>query len=89
MNPTRRADILVRPLGEGLVLYDPLSMTTHTLNQTAGFIWAQCDGKTSTPSIAAALTRTFDVDAGAAAADVEEVIRQLAELGLLVVEGTA
>ena len=89
MTPTRRADILVRPLGEGLVLYDPLSMTTHTLNQTAAFIWAQCDGNTSPPSIAAALARTFDVDAGAAAADVEEVIRQLAELGLLVVEGTA
>ena len=82
VTPTRRPDIIVRELEDEVVFADPQSGCTYHLNETAWFVWRRCDGRTTTRSIAARTTETYDVAEQTALNDVEEVIGWFAAQGL-------
>ncbi len=74
---TQRADVRIQEVdGETLVLDDENGYI-HQLNDTASFVWQQCDGKSSTEEIVRRLAKEFDVDDAVAAKDVSEVIEKL------------
>lgn len=52
----RQDDLVVRELPGELLVYDTETHEAHCLNETAAFIWRQCDGQTSVPEIAQRLS---------------------------------
>ncbi len=79
----RRSDVRIQELdGETLVLDDHHGFI-HQLNQTASFVWHQCDGTCSTAEIVQRFAREFELDEVAASRDVTNVIEKLRELKLL------
>ena len=53
------------------------------LNETGAFLWPLLDGTRSEADLVEALTAEFEVEPGAAAADVQDFLRRLSEAGLL------
>jgi hypothetical protein len=42
--PQKRADLVIKELGDELMLYDEINEKIHVLNHTAYLIWSFCDG---------------------------------------------
>jgi Coenzyme PQQ synthesis protein D (PqqD) len=81
--PRRRADVNVRVVDGEAVVLDRQKELIHQLNQTATYIWEQCDGRFVVQEIAARLAETFDVAPETAMQDVVKVIQDLQALSLL------
>jgi hypothetical protein len=65
MKPDSRRDgLLVREVGDELVVYDEKRHRAHHLNRTAALIWRSCDGQTSVAELAVMLEHELDVPAG-------------------------
>ena len=80
---TRRPDVRTQHVdGETLVL-DDQNGYIHQLNPTAGFIWSQCDGKSTATEIVQRLALEFNVEDGVATKDVSDIIKRLRDLKLL------
>jgi hypothetical protein len=74
-----------RVLGGTTILMSPQS-SFFQLNEVASAIWQAADGRTPLPEIVAqAVCSVFEVDPQVAQADAEELVRQLAQHGLLIV----
>jgi len=43
-NPTRRQELLSTPIGEQLIILDPVSHQSHCLSPAACTVWQMCDG---------------------------------------------
>src|SRR3954451_4237079 len=54
-----------------------------TLNETAIVVWEAIDGRTPLDAVVERVCREYDVERDRAAADAEEIVRSLAEAGLL------
>ena len=52
----RRDGLVVRELPDELLIYDTETHEAHCLNETAAFVWKQCDGTTSVSEIASRLS---------------------------------
>lgn len=74
----------MRQLGDEFVVLDRHNGFVHQLNEVAGFILSQCDGKTSTERIVSALVEMYVIDEELARRDVENAITKFIELDLLV-----
>lgn len=83
MYDRKRDDIRVQHIDGETVLLDEQNGYVHQLNDTASFVWSQCDGESSPVEIAKRLVAAFEVDEAVATRDVEGVIEQLRDLGLL------
>lgn len=59
--PLRRADVRVQELDGEALIFDPVSADTHRLNETALFIWRECNARRDASSIAKRLTEVYDV----------------------------
>ncbi|MBW1741423.1 MAG: PqqD family protein [Deltaproteobacteria bacterium] len=59
----------------GCILYRDADMMAHSLNQTASFVWALCDGRHTVHEIADALKTAFDVKG----VDVLKVVEDIVE----------
>lgn len=81
--PRRRRDWYCEELDGEAILYDAAFGTTCRLNETGYFIYRACDGATSVDDIARRLVETYDVTPEAAGLDVQTVIAELYEGGLL------
>jgi len=57
----RSALLLVRDLGDEVVVYDLESHRGHCLNRTAALVWRACDGRSTIGAIAAQLGRELGV----------------------------
>ena len=80
----RRAELTVHELdGEALVL-DAGAGDTHRLNETALFIWRQCDGRRDAPQVTERLIEAYNVSPDVACQHVERVVRELRERHLVV-----
>ncbi len=80
---TQRPDVRIQQVdGETLVL-DDQNGYIHQFNDTASFVWLQCDGKSSTKEIVRRLVQEFDVDEFVAARDVSDIIEKLCDLKLI------
>ncbi|UCE58898.1 MAG: PqqD family protein [Phycisphaerales bacterium] len=59
--PLQRSDLTVHELDGEALVYDPVTASTHRLNDTALLIWQQCDGKHDARQIAAHMADVYDV----------------------------
>jgi len=81
--PPRRRDVVIHAHDDEVVVSVPIEGGTFHLNGTAAFVWAQCDGRSTTRDIATALADDYLVAFDDALNDVEELVVWLAESGLL------
>ncbi len=79
----RREDVQVRELDGEAFVYDPKTADTHRLNETAWFIWRQCDGRHDTRDIMRELTEQYDVAIEAASEHIERILAELRERNLV------
>ncbi len=71
----RQAQLLVKPIGDQLVVYDQARYRLHLLNQTVALVWRHCNGQRTVAELAALVSRELDV-----AADEDVVWLALEEL---------
>ena len=83
IGPRRREDLRTRQLGGEAIVLDRRQNQVHQLNSTARFVWTRLDGRMSVEGIADELIAEFGIDRETAERDLAQVLRQLAELGLL------
>lgn len=86
--PFRRTDMRVHELDGEALVYDPVSADTHRLNQTALFIWRQCDGRKDIRRIAKRLTTDYDVSFAVALAHVQRVLKDFQDRSLIAATDT-
>jgi hypothetical protein len=61
MNPEARTDkLLVRHVGDDLVVYDRILYCAHLLNRTATLVWRHCDGDTTPEELTELLARELN-----------------------------
>jgi hypothetical protein len=83
-HPKRRSDLNYRTINGETLILNREEKRLHQLNPTASFIWDCCDGNSNIAGIIDRLTATYEVDAGTARKDVEEVLSNLRSSNLLV-----
>lgn len=81
--PKRRSDLNVRMIDGEAVVLDRNGGRVHQLNQTASFIWNQCNGQVTIEDIAGQLAHAYDVDVEVATKDIRDAIEKFRELNLL------
>ena len=78
---SRRDGVIVKQLGDDVVIYDERAHVAHELNATAAAVWRHCDGRTSVPDIAAAVRDECELPAD------DDIVRlavaQLSRAGLM------
>jgi len=55
----RQARLVIQELPEEVLVYDLVRDKAHCLNQTAAFIWKQCDGQTTIAETRARMEKAF------------------------------
>ena len=89
MNPlyvARSKQVAARRLGEEMMIMSAVDSTLFSLNETASAIWQAADGSTPLGEIVErAVCTEFDVAPEQALADAEELVRELAAHGILLV----
>lgn len=80
----RLSGVMVRQVGEELVVLDTESNQIHQLNRTALFIWQKCDEIRSSEGIAKLLATEYDISYGVAEVDVIQTLLRFRELNLIV-----
>ncbi len=83
MTFVRNESILSQELDGEFVLYDPEEDAIHNLNETAYFVWKNCDGHCSASEIANRLEEQYYVSMETANGDVESILLQLHEVNLV------
>lgn len=82
------ADVVCRQVGEESILV-PISHNVgdldyvYTLSPVAARVWSLIDGTRSVREIAETISAEYDVSVEQAAADIEELVSDLAEVSLL------
>lgn len=80
----RSSQIAARKLDDEMMIMSAVDSTLFTLNETATILWEAADGATSLDEIVAQkICSRFDVVASEAMSDAEELVRQLATHGIL------
>ncbi len=84
--PIRRADDLwIEDLDEEIVILVGETDQIHVLNETAAELWRLVDGGRDRAKLVAAFSELYsDVDRGALSEDVDAVLADFAEKGLVV-----
>jgi hypothetical protein len=77
----RHAQLVVKELANETLVYDELSHEAHCLNETAAFVWKDCDGRTSPAEMARRLERRMMTPVSEQM--VWLALRQLSKSGLL------
>ncbi|MBK9132593.1 MAG: PqqD family protein [Gammaproteobacteria bacterium] len=83
MQYRKRENLTVQSVDEETLILDLDSNHIHQLNPTASFIWELCDGNMSVDRLAELFAENYGIDGASARTDVENVIRQLLDLGLI------
>ena len=81
--PARREGVWVRRAGDENALVDSTSSTVHLLNDTALAIWELCDGKTDPEEMIAAIVELSGLENDAVSQDVERILSQFGDAGLV------
>ena len=82
--PAVRDDLVLRRVGEETLILDRAGERIHQLNATASHVWSRCDGRTARSVVAQELATQYGISPDDAASDVEALLLQLRQLGLLV-----
>lgn len=81
--PARRDGVWVRRSGDENALFDPTSSAVHLLNETALAIWELCDGQTDPEEMVAAIVELSGLDPTAVEQDVERILSEFGDAGLV------
>lgn len=81
-----RSGVLVRELGDELLMLDTEADRIHRLNPTAAAVWRLHAEGATVEAIALALTERYDVPSELALADVHAMMTKMMGLGLLATE---
>ena len=81
--PARRDGVWVRRSGDENALFDPTSSAVHLLNETALAIWELCDGQTDPEEMVAAIVELSGLDPTAVEQDVERILTEFGDAGLV------
>lgn len=84
--PVRRPDVWLRKTDREIAVYDPLGNRIHLLNDTALAIWELCDGETTPAEMIAAICELCGMHRDIVTEDVERVLSDFDELGLVLWE---
>jgi signal recognition particle GTPase len=75
--------LMIREVGDELLVLDTRTNQVHQLNQTASLVWRMYRDGAGATTIASALAEVFDVEESTALVDVADVLSQLRSLKLL------
>ena len=82
----RAKDVAARMIGGEMMVMSGRDSSLFSLNATASVLWQAIDGRTPLSRIVVStLCRDFDVDEREALRDAEEILRDLASHGVVVV----
>jgi phosphoglycolate phosphatase-like HAD superfamily hydrolase len=82
--PLRRSNVIVRDLGDEVLIYGAEQQVIHVLNATARVIWELCDGQHDEHAIIRELRQRFELHANDnVEADVAATLAELHAKGLL------
>ena len=82
----RARDVAARMIGGEMMVMSGRDSSLFSLNATASMLWQAIDGRTPLSRIVqSTLCREFDVDEPEALRDAEEILRDLAGHGIVVV----
>ncbi len=84
--PARRSDIWLHQTPSENALFDPSTGALHLLNDTALAIWELCDGETTPAEMIAAICEFCGMHRDIVTEDVERVLSDFYELGLVLWE---
>ena len=71
------------PLGDGVAILDSRENRYFSLNPVGAVIWSKLDGRAAAEDVAGAVVEAFEIDAETARRDVERLLSELAEAGLI------
>jgi Coenzyme PQQ synthesis protein D (PqqD) len=75
--------VLARKVDEESVLLNPADGQYYALDDVGGRVWELCDGTHTLLEIAQIISREFEADPAVVSADLEELLGDLAEAGLV------
>jgi len=83
--PRARDDVVLRPLDEEWVIFDPAADKLHALNVTAALVWMHCTGSSTMEDIADAVGAAFEppVKGATIIGDIREAVDRFRREGLL------
>ena len=61
MPRARKADLVVKEMPDELLVYDLKRDRIHVLNQSAAFIWTQCNGRRTVDDLARAVAKSLQI----------------------------
>jgi hypothetical protein len=79
----KRSDILVEEIDDEVVIYDPRTHRVHHLNPMASIIWELFDVSLNSKNIAREIVDVLQADPLKVEKDVQEILKELQEKGLL------
>lgn len=82
--PKRRDGVLNHAVADEVVLWDDQNQMAVSLNLSAAAVWELCDGASSVAEITSYLSEVVGCETRALADDVQQAVRQLRDLNLLV-----
>jgi PqqD family protein of HPr-rel-A system len=83
MKPRQVPGLEISVAGDETLVHDPGNGKVHVLNSTAGKVLELCDGTRTVPEIAVGVANAFLVDTERARPDVDSIIADFTNLGLL------
>jgi hypothetical protein len=82
--PRRREPVLATRVADEIALFDVDAGSYYGLNAVGGRVWELCDGSRELADLAAIIADEYDVPLHVAAADLEELLADLASENLIV-----
>jgi len=81
--PKQIEGIMVREVGEDLMVYDAPGRAIHVLSPTAQFIWEHCDGEHAVDDIVREAVEHYEADESIVRPDIEETLATFRDLGII------
>jgi hypothetical protein len=82
--PKKCSSVICEHLPDGsTLLFDTRNLSSIAVTQSAALIWEACDGRSTVEAITADLVELYEAPAEVVAADVERLLEDFAQRGLL------
>lgn len=75
--------LTIQSVDDEMLILDVSKDKIHQLNQTACFVWANCNGANSQEMLADLLVEQYEVDPSTAKEDVSVIVQELLNLELI------
>ncbi len=84
ITPLKKDKIVIKNIGNELVLYNAETKAIHVLNNTSSMVWEYCDGKHNLEMIENKIREKFKVSSAEDIKyDIRETLNKFNELGLI------